>query len=370
MAENSDDFFNKQKRRRGEVKHAILKSYLGAYFGCLGQTAYFDKLIYVDGFSGPGKHENEDGTEEDGSPIVAVKTVINHMHYNKFNKPIHMYFIDAKEEYTGRLSENIVKIMLEKGIEQNKIIVKIFNGQFDELMDGILDEFEDTRCPMLVFADPFGIKGVPMDLMRRVVNRPITELFMNVMFSSVNRWVNCPNYNKLLNTFLGEENCDWKTTVLKDGNKVESFITYYVGKMIQDQRGIFHHKFGMKDQRNRNIYQLVFFTRHIKGVIAMKSAMFKNSQETEKYVYSEFIEAKSIDNKLSEKEIRERVNQEIKQKFDGETVFGRDITRFVWEETPYPFKLKNELKKDFEKFIMKKSRKFDEILFNFPNFEE
>lgn len=369
MSNNSENFFNGTKRGRGGVKHSILKYYLGAYFGCLGQTSYFDQLIYVDGFSGPGGYVAEDGTVEDGSPIVAIKVVIEHVHKNNFNKPIKMYFIEAKEEYANQLNHNINQIKRDKQIDENKFIIKIMNGQFDQLMNVILDEVEDTRCPMLVFADPFGIKSVPMDLMRRIVTRPVTELFLNVMFSSAIRWVNSPKYNDAFKIFLGEENSEWKTTVLKNNeNKTESFIRYYVQKLTQDRR--YHHVFGMKDQRNKHIYQLVYVTQYFKALIAMKRAMIKNSQESEKFVYSEFMEKHPI-NKLSDTQIRQIITQKIKEEFNGFEVYGRDIDRFVWEHTPFIFNLKKELKKDLEQFIAKKSGKFEEIFFKFaPSMEE
>lgn len=365
MSENSENFFNNSKRGRGEVKHAILKYYLGAYFGCLGQTPYFNELIYVDGFSGPGSYLKSDGTEEDGSPIVAIKTVINHMHYENFNKPIYMYFIDTNDDYTADLAENIViNWMINKKIDPQKIKVKILNGEFDEKMAEILDLHKN--CPMLVFADPFGLKDISMDLMRRVVERPVTELLVNVMFSSIIRWVGSTKLNKTLNKFLGENSSDWKKTVLRDGvNKGESFVRYFVEKLTQGQNDLLHHKFAMKDQRNTNIYQLVYFTRHMKGFIAMKTAMINQSQETDTFIYSEFNASKSINNKLSKIEIEEDVIKRIKEKFDNETVSGKKIGLFVWMETPYIFNLRRELKKDLEKFIIKESTKFDEMIFDF-----
>lgn len=366
MAETSDDFFNRSKKGRGEVKHAILRYYLGGYFGRLAQTPWFDKLIYVDGFAGPGKYVAEDGTEQDGSPIVAIKTIVDHMHFDNFNKPIHMYFFDVKEEYTQQLREYIVEILWAKGVDESKLIYNIETGSFDELMGGLLEKFRHDHCPMLVFADPFGIKSVPMDLMKRLVKRPLTELFLNVMFSAVNRWVNCPSYNKVLNSFLGEENCEWKTSVLKGKNKAESFIIYYVEKLTQGRSDILHHKFGMKDQCNRNIYQLVFFTKYFTALKHMKEAMIDFSQETEKYVYSEFAEQQSTDKRLSKQEIRERVVQIIKEKYDGELVYGKDIARFIWADTPYKFNLKLEMKKDLKEFIVEKTNnRFDDMLFEF-----
>lgn len=371
MSEHSEDFFNREKRGRGEVKHAILKSYFGAYFGCLGQTPCFDRLIYVDGFSGPGEYHNKDGTVEDGSPIVAIKTIISHMHYDKFNKPIHMYFIDKKEEHTAKLAENIVENwMINERIDPDRIKVTILNGQFEEKMGEILDLYKNIGCPMLVFADPFGLKGISMDLMRRMVERPVTELFVNVMFSTVIRWVGSPKYNKILNTFLGEDSSDWKNTVLREGeNKAESFVRYYVKKLTQGQVRLFHHKFAMKDECNRNIYQLIYFSRHFDRFTDMKTAMINQSQETETFIYSEFNATKSIDNKLSGAEIREKVNGIIKVKFHNETaVSGEAIGRFVWIETPYKFNLKRELKKDLKKFVVDKNTKrpkFDEMTFDF-----
>lgn len=360
MSNNRKKFFDVTKRRRGAVKHAILKYYLGAYFGILGQTSHFGQIIYVDGFSGPGRYCAVDGTVEDGSPIVAINAVIDHMHFNNFNKPISMFFIEANEEYAAQLKVYIAEIMKSKQIDEDKLSVEICNGQFDECMNIILDEFKG--CPMLVFADPFGIKSVPMDLMRRIVDRPLTELFLNVMFSSAIRWVNSPNYNNTFNKFLDEENCEWKTTVLRDTNKTESFIRYYVKKLTEGDRKLYHHVFGMKDQQNRSIYQLVFVTQHFKALTAMKAAMINNSQETEKFVYSEFMEKFPI-NKLSKTQIMEILIPKIKETFD--VINGANIARFVWEETPFIFNLKNELKKKFRQFIVEDSRRFDEIIFDF-----
>lgn len=230
MSSSSENFFVDTKRLRGVVKHSILHYYLGAYFGILGQTPWFSQVVYVDGFSGPGKYVTKDGNEEDGSPIIAINTVIDHMHYKNFNKPIIMYFIEAEKEYADKLKANIDGIINSRNVDQEKVIVNILHGDFEQMMANILAE--TAHGPMLVFADPFGIKHVPMDLMRKIANRPLTELFINVMFSSNIRWVDCPQNKKVLNELLGEENSEWKRSVFKPKeNRSESFIKYYVEKL-------------------------------------------------------------------------------------------------------------------------------------------
>ena len=51
-----------------EVKHAILRKYLGAWFGIMGRTN--PRIIYIDGFCGPGRYIGG----EDGSPILEKAT--------------------------------------------------------------------------------------------------------------------------------------------------------------------------------------------------------------------------------------------------------------------------------------------------------
>ena len=107
MAESST-FFDQSKRGRGRVKHEILKYYLGGYFGMMGQT-HFQRLIYIDGFAGPGQYLKEDGSIEEGSPIVAFKTVVEHIFFDRFPK-ILMIFIEAKEDKQKELLNNMIKI--------------------------------------------------------------------------------------------------------------------------------------------------------------------------------------------------------------------------------------------------------------------
>lgn len=54
------------------AKHKILKAYIGAWVSILGVHPDCGRIIYVDGFSGPGAYENG----EAGSPIVVLDEVV------------------------------------------------------------------------------------------------------------------------------------------------------------------------------------------------------------------------------------------------------------------------------------------------------
>ncbi|TET39643.1 MAG: three-Cys-motif partner protein TcmP, partial [Dehalococcoidia bacterium] len=59
-----------------EAKHKILRYYLSAWFPILATTQ--NRLLYVDGFAGPGEFYKKDGSLVDGSPIIALKVARDH----------------------------------------------------------------------------------------------------------------------------------------------------------------------------------------------------------------------------------------------------------------------------------------------------
>lgn len=64
-----------------EAKHEILRYYLGAWFPILGRRQH--RLLYVDGFAGPGEYKGG----KDGSPIIALKVVQDHLLKAKLVRP-------------------------------------------------------------------------------------------------------------------------------------------------------------------------------------------------------------------------------------------------------------------------------------------
>lgn len=64
-----------------EAKHEILRYYLGAWFPILASV--HRRLLYVDGFPGPGEHSKG----EDGSPIFALKVARDHVLGKKLQRP-------------------------------------------------------------------------------------------------------------------------------------------------------------------------------------------------------------------------------------------------------------------------------------------
>jgi len=72
-----------------EVKHEILKKYLPPWMVILSKG--HKRLIYLDGFAGPGEYLNNAGKLVDGSPVIAIKSFIEHKLKNKVNEIVYIF---------------------------------------------------------------------------------------------------------------------------------------------------------------------------------------------------------------------------------------------------------------------------------------
>lgn len=107
----NNNFFEKSKRGRGRAKHAVLDQYLKSYFATICQCRTWNTpVLYIDGFAGPGtyKVEDNDCSEEIGSPIVAYQAAAEHNFIEKFKK----------------LNNTILLIFVEKDVVQSRKLEK------------------------------------------------------------------------------------------------------------------------------------------------------------------------------------------------------------------------------------------------------
>lgn len=116
-----------------KAKHEILKRYLGAWFPILSKWS--GKIIYLDGFAGPGVYEGG----EDGSPVVALQTAVDHVLASHF-KEIVFFFIEEDKKRAEMLTE-----VLKKKFPALPKNIKYFvegNAEFAPTFENVLNNLE------------------------------------------------------------------------------------------------------------------------------------------------------------------------------------------------------------------------------------
>ncbi|GAH57278.1 unnamed protein product, partial [marine sediment metagenome] len=141
-----------------EAKHAILRKYLNAWLPII--TRWNGRVLYIDGFAGPGEYIDS----EEGSPIIAIKSVLEHK--ADIKAEIRMLFIEADKRRCEFLKKKLESYQLHPNIITESICAK-FDETLTEILD-YLDEQKTRLAPAFVFMDPFGFTGIPFSVVKEL----------------------------------------------------------------------------------------------------------------------------------------------------------------------------------------------------------
>lgn len=249
------------------AKHIVLEEYLKAWFGIMGQT--FDRILYVDGFAGPGMYR----TGEDGSPLIALRTVSGHRLLDKF-KEVRMFFIESDQDKAGFLKQLCEQRYPPDQMRQKNIYYDVVNATFCDVLTEVLNRLEArgrNLAPSFVFIDPFGI-SIPMEVIGRILKYPHCEVLINFMYDAINRWGGV--HEQHLDSLFGCE--EWRHAWSFDPDKRKEFLTgLYLEQLRKEARARYVRSLEVKDRNNRTKYFLFFATNRIEGLREMKNAMWK-----------------------------------------------------------------------------------------------
>lgn len=86
------------------AKHELLRRYLGAWFPILTASGWNRRVLFLDGFAGPGVYAGG----EPGSPLIALSTLVDHPYYGQLSQTEFVFiFVEADTERFGSLKMEI-----------------------------------------------------------------------------------------------------------------------------------------------------------------------------------------------------------------------------------------------------------------------
>lgn len=250
------------------AKHVILKKYLEAWIPII--TTGNERVLFVDGFAGPGVYEGG----EIGSPIIAIDALLNHSYAKNIKSAIHYYFIEEKRDRCDTLKSQLNRRF--PNLPEN-IKYDVVNKEYAEAFTNILDIIENENgyiCPTFLFIDPFGIKGLPIEILTRLMSHRRTEILINIMNGFLNRFLEHDNYERHCDALFGTR--EWRKGQNLPHSDKEIFLRELYEKQLRSKVGAkYISLFTMKNDRNMTIYDLYFATNSKRGIDKMKEAMWK-----------------------------------------------------------------------------------------------
>ena len=307
------------------AKHEILRRYLQAWTPILTQGG-FREILYVDGFSGPGRYSEG----EDGSPVIALSAALQHG--SRINGTIRFLFIEKDRDRARALKEVVDDISVPPNF---RIEVK-GEETFEEAFAPFLTSYA-TRGgrppPMFAFVDPFGWKGAPFSMIKEIMRHRSCEVLVNFMYEEINRFIGLPDQQHGFDTFFGTR--EWRNGVgLRNPRARRRFFhDLYLRQLQQTAGANYVRSFEMRNERDRVDYYLFYATNNIRGLAKMKEAMWKIDESGE-FTFSDATDPNQA--VLFEPEPRYDVLQrQMLARFGGQEATVEEIEGFVVAETAF-----------------------------------
>ncbi|MGB8348363.1 MAG: three-Cys-motif partner protein TcmP [Ktedonobacteraceae bacterium] len=321
------------------AKHEILRLYLRAWLPIM--ATYNGRIIYLDGFAGPGKYQGG----EDGSPFIAIDTFLNHTHAQIRNTEVLFLFIEQDHNRCEYLRQ-----LLAQRTWPPKASFDVREGNFDETLTDLLDELESQRqriAPTFAFIDPFGYSHTPMRTIQRLMSHPRCEVLITFMYEEINRFLTADYTNKASQYDGLFGTSKWRTiaqTALTPRERRDQLHNLYQDQLKQIAGIRYIRSFCMRNKHNNIDYFLFFGTNSLKGMEKMKASMWK-IDTLGTYEFSDNTDPNQLLLfSLPDYSILQRM---LSDHFRGRTVSVEEVEEYVIADTPF-YKFKTEALKPME----------------------
>lgn len=263
-------------REQTYLKHFFLEKYLERV--AYNILSFRDDFVYVDGFSGPWKSEDE--AFEDTSFVIALNELRKIRDgFEKRGRQVNMrcLFIEKNPEAFAQLDKRIESI--------EDIQIKALHGSFEYLIPKIIEFIGPSFS--LVFIDPKGWTEFGLKEIEPVLRHQPGEILLNFMFDHLNRFLDDPR-SESTTTFdllFGDNgwHLDIQNMINSGSNREEAILQAYRERFRLV--GNFKHVTStriLKPLADRSYFHLVYGTRHWKGLDEFRGVEKKVVDEQER----------------------------------------------------------------------------------------
>lgn len=257
-----------QAAEHTKIKHEVYAHYMSKWLPILLKGFGGGDITYAEGFAGPGIYAGG----EPGSPVIAIKALINDPAWRTRVKNLRFLFVDKDPECTALLRERVA-VAFEPvplgDLSSRGIVVDIETGECDPTLLHLLDRHRAWGRPMLVVLDTWGA-SVPLDLVRKVAANPSSEVIITIQPQYFVRFADADHaYGDRVFGSTG-----WRDVAKQPPENKARWLLQHYRETIREVGFDFVLDFELVPLRGQPLY-LVFGTGHPQGLKKMKEAMWE-----------------------------------------------------------------------------------------------
>lgn len=242
----------------------------GAHFGT-------DKIMYLDVYSGPGCYE--DGGFS--TPLLILNYAIGEP---QLHDKLLCLFNDADKDSIQQLEKAVMAL---DGIDKLKHKPDFFHGEVDDEMSSFFKTL--SMPPTLLFADPFGYKGLTLDLINSILKDFGGESIFFFNYNRTQAAIKNPLVAGHMDALFGKERADKLRFIENGSGDKEAEILSSLLEALTDKYGKYFCLFRFPSLKKEiTSHYLIYVTKGELGYKIMQSVMAAASDFTDQYGVSNF----------------------------------------------------------------------------------
>ena len=189
-----------------------------------------------------------------------------------------MSFIEVNNNNYENLCQEIKKFQKQNTCDDWLKIEK-YNDEFANVIENILNKYRKNVSPAFFFLDPFGFSGVPLKIIKRLLEYPKTEVFITFMTRDVNRFLNSPPHQTAIQELFGCRDVREKLNQepYRQLTNEQAILKLYRNQLHDEANVKYTFPFQVKADSNlQTVYYLIHCTNHPLGCELMKAIMYSS----------------------------------------------------------------------------------------------
>ena len=322
MPENSA-FFEVQSEQSA-VKAHIVSSYFSAWSRVI--LEWNTQMAYIDLFCGPGKYENDNLS----APLLIVQNTLNNpLLQNK----MHFIFNDNDPSNITSLRQSISQM---EGSSRLKGRIQFYEETIEQ--DFYRRLKIPSNMPVLSFVDPFGYKGLTMDLINLLISNSGSDCIFFFNYNRINMALssNTKFDEHLKNLFGSTRTSELKRQLAhRPPQQREPLVLNALIEALCENKSnyVLPFKFYGTEQL-RTSHFIIFVTKHPIACKIMKQIMYSNSaKDSDGVATFSFRDSRNFGEGFEQLSMFDRplqyLKDDIKKEYGGKTVLVSDICNAV-----------------------------------------
>ena len=311
----SNDVFFADQSEQSAVKAHIVSSYFSAWSRVIQK--WNTPMAYIDLFCGPGKYEND----KPSAPLLIVQNTLSNpalLHKMSF------VFNDKDSNNTAMLQQSISQL------DENAKL----KGRLQFYNETVEQDFYSrlnipANMPVLSFVDPFGYKGLTMNLINRLINNSGSDCIFFFNYNRINMALSSnTKFDEHLKSLFGDN----RTAELKKQlahqppERREPIVLNALIDALRENKSNYVLPFKFySTEMLRTSHFIIFVTKHPLACKIMKQIMYSNSaKDSDGVATFSFEDSRNFGAGFEQLTIFDRLIQSLRddilRKYTGRTV--------------------------------------------------